>query len=260
MSKFIFIDLDGTLVHGGGDTLSPSTKEALTQAHLNGHKLIVCTGRSQGAARTIDFEMDGYISGAGSYISLFDKVLLDNPIEKELHTRIIEKAKELEIAVTHECLNECYCSKYMYDMFHGLGLENRYTKYWVPVEGYKGEPTYKMLVETFDQKAMEILVDTFKDELNFYEINKGDFYRSEAVSKNNSKAKAILKIVEMGYVKLEDTIGIGDSFNDLEMLQTCGQSVAMGNAFEEIKPYATIVTDDIDHDGIYNAFKKLGLI
>ena len=36
-------------------------------------------------------------------------------------------------------------------------------------------------------------------------------------------------------------------------------SVAMGNAVPELKERATLVTDDVDHDGIYNACERLGL-
>ena len=57
-----------------------------------------------------------------------------------------------------------------------------------------------------------------------------------------------------------DTFAFGDSDNDLRMLQSAGTGVAMGNAKEEIKKAADFITDSADDDGIYNAFKKFGLI
>jgi hydroxymethylpyrimidine pyrophosphatase-like HAD family hydrolase len=34
----------------------------------------------------------------------------------------------------------------------------------------------------------------------------------------------------------------------------------MGNGGKEIKEAADYITDDVDEDGLFNAFKKLGLI
>ena len=47
---------------------------------------------------------------------------------------------------------------------------------------------------------------------------------------------------------------------DKEMLEAAGISVAMGNGAVIAKEAANFVTDDIDEDGIANAFRKLGLI
>ena len=44
------------------------------------------------------------------------------------------------------------------------------------------------------------------------------------------------------------------------MFKVCGYSVAMGNANDEVKQEACYVTDDVDADGLYNAFKELKLI
>ena len=39
-----------------------------------------------------------------------------------------------------------------------------------------------------------------------------------------------------------------------------GLSIAMGNATQELKEVASDVTDDIDHDGIYNALVKYNIL
>ena len=58
----------------------------------------------------------------------------------------------------------------------------------------------------------------------------------------------------------EDSIAIGDGPNDLQMMEYAGVGVAMGNAKEEVKKLADMVTSDVAEDGIYHAFEKLGLI
>ena len=59
---------------------------------------------------------------------------------------------------------------------------------------------------------------------------------------------------------ISDSIAVGDSENDLEMLEFAGYSVCMGNGYEKAKARADLITTDIDDNGIYNAFVKIGLI
>ena len=58
---------------------------------------------------------------------------------------------------------------------------------------------------------------------------------------------------------LRDTVAFGDSMNDMEVIQEAGTGVAMGNAIEELKKCADLVTDPIEQDGIWNACIRLGL-
>ena len=51
-------------------------------------------------------------------------------------------------------------------------------------------------------------------------------------------------------------MAIGDSDNDLPMLQAAGQSVAMGNATDEIKSACTFVTANCADDGFADAVEK----
>ena len=82
----------------------------------------------------------------------------------------------------------------------------------------------------------------------------------EIASTGISKATGIRMISEYYHVPMADTIAFGDSANDKEMLEAAGISVAMGNGAVIAKEAANFVTDDIDEDGIANAFRKLGLI
>ena len=47
---------------------------------------------------------------------------------------------------------------------------------------------------------------------------------------------------------------------DLSMFELCAYNVAMGNGGPEIKAAADYITDDVNSDGLYNAFRYLGLI
>lgn len=55
-------------------------------------------------------------------------------------------------------------------------------------------------------------------------------------------------------------MAFGDAHNDMEMLQTVGFSVAMGNAVPEIKAIADYVCPPINEDGIYRGLVDLGIL
>lgn len=51
------------------------------------------------------------------------------------------------------------------------------------------------------------------------------------------------------HVKQEEIMAFGDNFNDIDMIRYAGLGVAMGNAADEVKQAADIVTDINDNEG-----------
>lgn len=84
---------------------------------------------------------------------------------------------------------------------------------------------------------------------------------ADVIEKGYSKADGLRCLAE--YFRedtdLRDTVAFGDSMNDMEVIQEAGTGVAMGNAIEELKKCADLVTDPIEQDGIWNACIRLGL-
>ena len=75
-----------------------------------------------------------------------------------------------------------------------------------------------------------------------------------------TKGTAVYYLSSYLGVSAENTIAIGDSENDLEMLKAAGVGIAMGNASDFVKEAADDVTESVDEDGVYHAFVKYGLI
>lgn len=75
-----------------------------------------------------------------------------------------------------------------------------------------------------------------------------------------NKAKAILKVCEYADINLEDVIGIGDSLNDLEMIELSHIGICMRDGEEALKAVSDYITDSAGEDGILHAFEFLELI
>ncbi|HSP52420.1 MAG TPA: HAD-IIB family hydrolase, partial [Cryobacterium sp.] len=75
-----------------------------------------------------------------------------------------------------------------------------------------------------------------------------------------NKGSTILQLLDRLGLDAASAIGIGDSSNDIEMLQVCGVGIAMGNATDAVKAHADEVTTSVQDDGVWNAFRRHGLI
>ena len=75
-----------------------------------------------------------------------------------------------------------------------------------------------------------------------------------------TKRHAIEVLLDYLHADPKDTISFGDAKIDLSMFECCAYNVAMGNGGFEIKEAADYITDDVNEDGLYNAFKYLKLI
>ncbi|MBP5264096.1 MAG: HAD-IIB family hydrolase, partial [Lachnospiraceae bacterium] len=102
------------------------------------------------------------------------------------------------------------------------------------------------------------LLDAIDREHGFYEI----------VPKGVSKASCMDDLVEYlnnsgkypEKISIEDTVAIGDSNNDLPMLEHAGCAIAMGESSQQVLAMADFITAPVMQDGIYKALEWLGCI
>lgn len=71
-----------------------------------------------------------------------------------------------------------------------------------------------------------------------------------------SKAQAMLAFAQLHGIAREETVAIGDGYNDIEMLETAGLGIAMGNAPDPVKQIAAVVTASNAEDGVAQAIER----
>lgn len=258
-SKIIFFDIDGTILSHRTLTISDHTRKAIRQAQENGHLTFINTGRTIGEIDPMIIELgfDGYICGCGTYISYHDSILHQVTIPQKTIHELINDFRSYQLEAILEGTNAIYYDNH---------ISNRV------VQKIKDEHSVNFNVQTWD--APDISADKFciwskasENFPKFYEKYKDRFdfiirgrNFAEVVPKGYSKATGILLLLEHLKLSLEDTFAIGDSANDLAMLQCVNTSIAMGNSSDELKALVSYVTKDVDEDGVYYAMKEYGLI
>ena len=246
----VFLDIDGTLISEDG-IVPERNQNAIAAARAKGHLVFINTGRSWGNITDDLFEqfnVDGIVAGSGAMINIGGEIRYISSMSEELVRRLTAYAFEHpEFWYIFEGLNKVYVipnEVRSADSFQTL-LKNQ-------------DDVEKMLAnDNIQVLAMGVVVpesfkELFKDELDVFQF---DTY-ADCVIKGTNKATGIEKVLEITGVRKENTIAMGDSNNDLDMIKFAGIGVAMSNAQQSVIDVADYVTDSVEECGVASAIEK----
>lgn len=277
--KIIFLDVDGTLVDYY-NTIPDSAIKAVQEARKKGHLVYVCTGRSRSempeAILTLGF--DGMIGGNGSYLEHHGKVLMHQKMLTKDVNDIVDWLQKRGLEFYLESHNGLFASKNFRE--HARPVFRTYAmrkgKSEDDVKSLEAEDALYGLIynggEPYpdDVKKVSFILKSYQDHLDsikafpHLEAHTWDGRGETALFgdlgiKGINKAIAIDVLLTHLALDREDTIAFGDAKIDIPMLDYCKIGVAMGNGGPEILEIADMITDDVEENGLYNAFKTLGL-
>ena len=274
MPRILFIDVDGTLVDYH-NRLPESAVAAIRAARAAGHRVYLCTGRSRAEMPEMLWQIgvDGMVGGNVSYV---------------------EDAGQV---VWHQTLTGQEC-RAIVDWLHGRGLEfyletnaglfasEDFERAAMPVmalySARKGQPAPTTASAGFhgmvfgaglhrdDVNKVSYILASYADHLAATEafpgLQHGTWGGRDAEAlfgdigpSGITKAHAVDALLEHLQADRADTIAFGDASVDIPMFQACAVGVAMGNASDDLKALATLVTGDVEADGLADAFRDLGL-
>ena len=274
MPRILFIDVDGTLVDYH-NRLPESAVTAIRAARAAGHRVYLCTGRSRAEMPEMLWQIgvDGMVGGNGSYV---------------------EDAGQV---VWHQTLTGQEC-RAIVDWLHGRGLEfyletnaglfasEDFERAAMPVmalySARKGQPAPTTASAGFhgmvfgaglhrdDVNKVSYILASYADHLAATEafpgLQHGTWGGRDAEAlfgdigpSGITKAHAVDALLDHLQADRADTIAFGDASVDIPMFQACAVGVAMGNASDDLKALATLVTGDVEADGLADAFRDLGL-
>lgn len=257
----IFFDIDGTLVGEDGRVIPESAQSAIRRARANGHICMINTGRTLtlvGTELTEQTEFDGLVLGCGTMVIYRGKILLHKTFSPEEGADIIEGLHRYEIDACLEGSENNYC-----DSDDRIYTET-YRRFISRFAGF-GYGSFQEAPGHFDKfyayvdkmKKMDGFRREYGDKLDFVD-RKGGYF--EIMPRGFSKASAMDFVAGTLGVPEEETVAIGDSSNDIPMIERAHTGIAMGNATEDVKEAADYVSTDIRDNGIENALRWLGVI
>ena len=116
---------------------------------------------------------------------------------------------------------------------------------------------YKLLLLCDEEQLNEFEAIIPEEWRNEFYVVRSQKYLIEVLTKGVNKAFGLEKLANKLGIKPSEIAAIGDAANDIEMLEYAGLAIAMGNASEEVKAIADIVTDTNENNGVIKAIDKL---
>lgn len=254
--KILFFDIDGTILDGDKN-IPIGVREAINEAKENGHEIVIATGRAPFTAKNVleQLNLDSFICYNGQIVQFNGEVIHKGIIDKNELQRLTDFAKKREQPVVYmdnfEFVSNLPNSEFVVESLSTLKISMPRTE----EKFFLSNDIHQALIfcDVHDQKLYE---KTFPN-LKFVRWHR---VSCDVLPKGVSKAKGIELLLSYLNKTPDDAIAFGDGLNDLEMFEYVGTSVAMGNSIEELKKYATLITDHVSENGLINAMKKLQLI
>ncbi|WP_371361816.1 Phosphatase YwpJ [Sporomusa rhizae] len=281
--KLFVTDLDGTLLNSQHE-ISPENLSALELAQKEGLEIAIATGRTYADARAV-CEKAGIsahiISNNGSFIFTRDgKKLKAMSLAKEFVAPSLRWLHNNDYYYEISTDNTIFLSPTTEDV---LKLDFARAKAADP--SLDPAALDKILSLIYSQKGIRIVkdIDSIVDtDIEYYnmlglsfdpvKLTRGRNYFSnlegltmlisgqynfEMINSNASKGFALKHLTDHLNIPVSKTIAIGDSFNDLSMLEIAGIGVAMGNAEDKIKKCCQYVAKSNDESGVAHIIHEL---
>ncbi len=260
MKKAIFLDIDGTLIDcfSGLIEISPKVKEEIRLLQAKGDYVFIATGRPYAFINKslLDFGFDGFILINGAQVRINNKTICSKPMSSEFVKQLVSTLEDKGIQYVLEDEVHAYMKtshKEFYQFYDSVGIGKECFKSEYDMETLN---VYKVEIMCPNEEVLDQCVAFVKQHPEYDCFHSIDKAHLEVYLKENTKAAGILKALECLNIPIENTYAFGDGQNDIEMLQTVGCGIAMGNASDEVKQYAKVVTDTVHNDGVAVGIKK----
>ena len=272
--KLIFLDIDGTLTSPGSNVPPDSALAAIREARENGHKVFLCTGRNHAMlSPLLDYGcFDGAVASGGGYVFCGENVLYDCPMSEQQKETALRLFKEQGVFRTIEARDAAYCDEGLADFLNEASGGNSELVRWRkalekdlgirPMREYDGRPLYKVIFMCSSVDQLAPAIEALEKEFYFLvqDVAAANCINGELINRKFDKGLGIRRMAEALDFPIEDTVGFGDSMNDLEMIETVGTSVCMANGSPQLQRKSDLVCPAVEEDGLAWGFRKLGLV
>lgn len=271
--KLIAIDVDGTLLTTKKE-ISPATKESIRQAAQRGIHIVISTGRSYGEAIFFAKQLEicsPIITANGAYIKVPEREepLFQSPLGEDLASQILEICQKHRIMPNFHTSQKIYYGNLIYKWVLAImsrqarfkpqitAVDRQYvarSKQWRAIIAKERDQIVKCVVLHISKEKISRLKEALMA-INALEVVSSGTNNVELTRKGVSKGSGINILARHYHLTKEEIMAIGDSENDLTMIETAGLGVAMGNGLDLLKEKADYITDTNDRDGVAKAIQ-----
>jgi Cof subfamily protein (haloacid dehalogenase superfamily) len=274
--KAVFLDVDGTLIDDYGH-VPDSAVRAVREARENGHLVFLCTGRSMTelTADVLDVGYDGFVLASGAYVQVGSEVLRHERLAPEALRHVATYFEAHGGGYYFQAHDGVFASPAARDHLRQVvaasvaadpafeGTDHGLLRY-VDTIDVDSDPFDAAITKAIFFEAVSP-IDEIRSEFTDFEVVPASVAvfgtsAGEMMLPGVHKATGLEVVLAHLGMDRADTIAIGDSYNDLEMLHHAAVGIAMGDAPQAVKDVADEVTASTVEDGVRLAFVRHGLV
>lgn len=268
----VFIDIDGTLMDSHGNISNDSIR-SIKKLIDNNVKVVINSGRILPEIKTVLKKLGmvlPVIGCNGGFITddLCEKLDVLNLIPKHA------LKKSMEICRKQKAI-KCYSTalNFFTDTAFKPFMEKSRAKHVELVAGnLMAEPVYveenkweglfknKEYIKFnayAESPELQLQLETVLSDVDGISLTLRDKHFLEYSTSGINKGYSMLTYLHTHGLSRDTSVAIGDSDNDIQMIESAGLGIAMGNANEKLKQHAGFITGSIDENGLSQALEKL---
>ncbi|WP_078593405.1 Cof-type HAD-IIB family hydrolase [Evansella clarkii] len=239
--KLIALDMDGTLLNNEHE-ISEENRKAIFEAEEKGVTVVLSTGRTLATCRDYAQAL-----GLSSYLVTSNGSEIYNESGEIVERNLLETEYiQMMVELTEKHPTKFWAAA-VEDVFLNKMPENISDYNWI-----------KFGFDVEDDRVREEIYNVLSQKGSL-EISNSSPTNLEINALGINKAKALKRVCELLGISMENVIAMGDSLNDIAMIEEAGIGVAMGNAQEMVKKTADYVTGTNLEDGVAKAIRKFVL-
>lgn len=268
MFKLIVSDMDGTLLNES-KKVSEATKEAIKKLEDHGAKFTLATGRIYPAAKLYSDDLGITTpmiccNGAVIIDPVSDEILYESTISPEIGSAVIDICDKYGVYYHFYDKDTIYSNRMerVIEYFNEFSktLPERYkikTKIVDDVKALFSQTSIYKIGTYYDNSPLALQMRQELEAIPGATGFKSLDTMYDVLAKNTNKGTALEKLCDMLGLQLSEAVAFGDNENDLEMLQTAGHGIAMGNAEDFVKDVADHIADTNEEDGVRLALEAI---
>lgn len=269
--RLLALDIDGTLLTSER-AVAPRTRAALDRARHTGVRLVLVTGRRLPSARRIARDLGGdvpLVLHNGALVVDGDELLRSLGLPRD----VAREATERGLATGAEPVLHCGARGEGRLLVRTGAQPSPLMRYYLERAGEDVRIVPDLLAALGDEEPMQVMFGGGPEEMEVTRTalegalrGRARIERSvypakdlvilEVLERSVGKAAAVAFLQARWGITAEETLAIGDNWNDREMIARAGLGFVMGNADPELRRLGLPVLPTNDEDGVAEAIER----
>lgn len=261
MVRLIAMDLDGTLVKGQHG-ITPRVRRAIHAARDAGIEVTIATGRMFRSARRFAEDLEVTLP-----IICYQGSLVRDPVTGVTHRHDVLPTGPAQAAVRFARRRGLHVNAYIDDALY-MEADTPEGRFYaassnVPITFVDdlvkavAAGSTKLVFVMDENRVLDAIAAMDGQFGPTVQATRSHPRFAEVVRRDVNKGRALAIVAEAAKVPIEQTMGIGDNLNDLDLVRAAGLGVAMGDGDPRVLAAADWITGTYEDDGVAQAIERL---